>query len=522
MVNFIIRYIKGHKAKSSIIAVALVVLFGMAAQTMLQNNGGGVDVERVPKVSLIKVGEYQVENAQIDVIGEVESLSQVELKSQISERVKEIRVGIGQAVARGQVLVVLEGAQFAAQIDQAQANLEAERVKLLELEGGTRSEEVRLAEVKVANAQLAYEDAEKAMQNTITDAYTKSDDAVRNKIEPLFNTSDLDNPELNFTVTDAQLKIDVEWEHFLLEGTLNDWQTEDTEENLEKTRSFLGKLALAINRADASFTLPQTTLDAWKVNVSSARTSLNGAISAFSGAEEKLQGAQSSLAIAENELALKEAGSTSEQIALQEARVRSAEANVENLETQLDKIILEAPISGVVAGIPVRVGELVNNGEIVISIVNPGSLQVKAYVNSKDLRLILQGAKARIEETGEGVVTRVAPSIDPETKKVEVLIAVVAQNQQSLVIGEFANVKILIDEQLRGSDQFFLPLQAIKVGPENSFVYTVSEEGRIEQHVVILGRVIGSSVEVIDGLTADMEIVFSVRGLDPDEFVEVK
>ena len=279
---------------------------------------------------------------------------------------------------------------------------------------------------------------------------------------------------------------------------------------------------MAVNNINATFTLTQATIDAWKASVSGIRGSVNMSIASFSAAEEKLNNVQSGLTLAEKELVLKKAGSRDDQILSQEARVKSAEALVKNYEAQAARASITSPISGVVSVIPVRVGELINPGQSVISVINPGSSQVKAYINSKDLKLIQQGSRAVIENSIEGVVSKVAPSIDPTTRKIEVIVAVLDQGNSDLVIGQFANVRIQIAEELKQQDLFFLPLQAIKVEPDNAFVYTVDSEQKIVQHRVVLGRVIGDSIEVVEGVERGMVILFSVRGLEVGEKVEVQ
>ena len=534
--NSIRQYIRDHKMKVGLLALAVVVLGGISIRAFGTEQVNPIG-ERVPKVSLLNVDEYQIENGLVDAIGEVEALQQIDLKSQIAERIKSIKVSIGQRVSRGQVLIEFDSTQLQAQLDQGQANLEAEKARLNELEKGTRTEEVQLQEVKVANAKTSLGEAEKSYINATRDSYTKADDIVHNTIDQFFTDIDTIRPITIFPISNPQLKTDLEADRFVLENTLNAWKTlidelseesdfslyaDTTRENLLFLRSFSEDLALAVNNINATFTLTQATIDAWKASVSGIRGSVNMSIASFSAAEEKLNNVQSGLTLAEKELVLKKAGSRDDQILSQEARVKSAEALVKNYEAQAARASITSPISGVVSVIPVRVGELINPGQSVISVINPGSSQVKAYINSKDLKLIQQGSRAVIENSIEGVVSKVAPSIDPTTRKIEVIVAVLDPGNSDLVIGQFANVRIQIAEELKQQDLFFLPLQAIKVEPDNAFVYTVDSEQKIVQHRVVLGRVIGDSIEVVEGVERGMVILFSVRGLEVGEKVEVQ
>ena len=50
----------------------------------------------------------------------------------------------------------------------------------------------------------------------------------------------------------------------------------------------------------------------------------------------------------------------------------------------------------------------------------------------------------------------------------------------------------------------------------------MDSEQKIVQHRVVLGRVIGDSIEVVEGVERGMVILFSVRGLEVGEKVEVQ
>ena len=210
--------------KVGLLALAVVVLGGISIRAFGTEQVNPIG-ERVPKVSLLNVDEYQIENGLVDAIGEVEALQQIDLKSQIAERIKSIKVSIGQRVSRGQVLIEFDSTQLQAQLDQGKANLEAEKARLNELEKGTRTEEVQLQEVKVANAKTSLGEAEKSYINATRDSYTKADDIVHNTIDQFFTDIDTIRPITIFPISNPQLKTDLEADRFVLENTLNAWKT---------------------------------------------------------------------------------------------------------------------------------------------------------------------------------------------------------------------------------------------------------------------------------------------------------
>jgi len=53
ILSFIIRYVRAYKVKSSLIALAMVVLLGMVGQTALQQTDVESAVDRTPRVDLL-------------------------------------------------------------------------------------------------------------------------------------------------------------------------------------------------------------------------------------------------------------------------------------------------------------------------------------------------------------------------------------------------------------------------------------------------------------------------------------
>jgi len=244
--------------------------------------------------------------------------------------------------------------------------------------------------------------------------------------------------------------------------------------------------------------------------------------SLIDGAETGLNNALSALASAQKQLELVKSGASSEQLAAQEARVKLARASLLQVQALFNKTIIRSPISGTLAVLPVRLGELVVPGALVASVVNTDAFEVKTYIESSDLSKVSLGNPAIIENGLEGTITHVAPSIDPSTKKVEVKVIVNQPSESNLVAGQFVNLGILANNGLALTGVYLLPLQAIRTKTDEASVYTVNQNSEIVEHTVILGKILGESVEVIKGIESDMKIISSVRGLQPGQKVSVK
>ena len=497
---------------------------------------------------------------EIPTTGEVEAKSQVELKSQVSAKVNRVNVSLGQFVSTGQTLVGFENGDVFGSFLQAEANLESQLALLAELEGGARDEQLNLAQAATTNAQNGLDSTTNANVTNLNNAYLSGLSAAQSAIttarSTLFSITNLQNAHFADYSQEAvqiaekkQFAIDVlfgepdagRWQNqFIstldggvfgdinqLASTLNPNQPQTDVVLQDALRGVrMVKDLIEFIPTKATFTSAQTA------DLVAQRSAMNGALASLTGAVQGIQAqkagnasalvqAQSALDTAQNQLDLTVAGAADEQITAQRARVKSARGAYTAASAQLSKTTIRAPFSGEVAALDVRVGELVAPGQRVASVVNTTGLQITAFIDARDLGALKSGDKALIKESIEGTVANVAPSIDSNTKKVEVIITVNADSDTSnLVVGDFVNVKLFPSRE-SGENSYRLPLQAVKVIADQGFVYTVSDENVVEEREVVLGRVIGESVEVISGLNGDDTILQSIRGINPGETVDV-
>ena len=237
---------------------------------------------------------------EVNVTGRVKPLRSVDLAFAKTGRINWIRIEIGDRVVRGEALAGLKNSDIEAQLESAKASQRSAEAKLSELLAGTRPEEIRVQEVKVSNAERALEDEEVSVVDVIRDAYTKSDDAVRNKTDQFITNPQSADPDVDFPVTNVQLEINIEAGRVNTEELLSFWNTtladltptselnifiKDGRENLLAVKSFLEAVALAVNSLKASNDFPQATIDTYRSDVAVARTNVNTAISNLSAAD---------------------------------------------------------------------------------------------------------------------------------------------------------------------------------------------------------------------------------------------
>ncbi|MCH8741760.1 efflux RND transporter periplasmic adaptor subunit [Patescibacteria group bacterium] len=465
---------------------------------------------------------------EVSVTGKVKPVESVDLAFEKSGKVNQVLVKVGQKVETGQILIVLESAELLAQLREAEANVKIQLAKLDELKQGTQPEEIQVQETKVAGAKVALEDAKKNLLDKLQDAYTKADDAIRNKVDQFFTNPLTHTPQLALITIDYQLKTDIEGRRSVLEPVLKTWQVslanltlnsdftlylEVANKNLEQIKSFLNKVALAVNNPNNLVSgLGESIPASWKSDISTARSNINTAISNFTAAEEKLKKAGSDHAIAEQELTLKKAGTIKEQIVTQEAQLEKSKANSQYYQTQLVKTILRSPFDGIVVTQNAKVGEIVSANSNIVSIISEAEFEIEANVPEADIAKIKVDNIARLtlDAYGQDIIFQARIiKIDPA----ETIIEGVTTYKITLQFGTenerirssmTANIDILTNMR---KGVIAIPQRAI-ITKDKEKIVRVIRDNRIEEIKVETG-LIGKNgmVEIIQGLSEGNQII---------------
>lgn len=135
------------------LAVAAVVAIGAVAAIvpyLLHSRAPLVQVARV-MAAQSPTGE---DNAVVlNATGYIIAHHQIQVASKVNGKVAWIGVDEGSEVKKGEVLVRLEDTEYRAQVEQAKGNLANLQAKLLELEHGSRPQEITQADANLLQAQ---------------------------------------------------------------------------------------------------------------------------------------------------------------------------------------------------------------------------------------------------------------------------------------------------------------------------------------------------------------------------------
>jgi membrane fusion protein (multidrug efflux system) len=185
-----------------------------------------------------------------------------------------------------------------------------------------------------------------------------------------------------------------------------------------------------------------------------------------------------------------------------------AKAAVELASVQLDKTKIVAPFSGIVGLRQVSVGEYITAGKALVNLEAIDPIKADFRVPEKFLPAIKVGQNIRIGvdafpgETFDGKVYAIDPRIDVAGRSLLVR-AKVPNKDQQLRPGLFARVTVLLKLK---EDALTVPEQAIVPQGDSQYVFKIND-GKVKLTKVTLGMRRSGRVEILDGLSANDEVV---------------
>jgi HlyD family secretion protein len=137
--------------RTIVVGIAIVVLLGLGALTYRLFGSSAPEVETA-RATVESSGDPTA-GTVLAATGYIVAHHKIEANSKVTGRVAWIGVEKGDHVQEGQVLVRLEDQEFRAQYDQAAGAAESARAQLLELEHGSRPEEIQQSDHNLNEAK---------------------------------------------------------------------------------------------------------------------------------------------------------------------------------------------------------------------------------------------------------------------------------------------------------------------------------------------------------------------------------
>lgn len=478
----------------SLAAVILLLIVGVVFHIVSKDTVEEVVEVKLPVVTVATIASLESQSS-FAVTGTVSAISEARLQTETGGRVTSVSVQLGDAVKAGAVLATIENA--------------SERAALLQAEGAY--------DAAVASSQqgtAALSEAENSVKNAYRDAFTASDTVVRSLVEELFSNPRTMNPSFRMdgngnapTLNDTLVSIETMLTEWSINASMPTADAEallvDAEANVRAISDFVATLSLIVSEEDANSVFTEADLALYKTRFAGARASLDGTLASLSGVRSNYE---------QTVIAASNVGPS-----LSDAQIKSALGTLRAAQANYEKTLVRTPISGVVNAIYIKAGEYVSPSAPAVIVANNNALVISTMLGANDADVIELGEEVRINDVTTGIVTEIAPAVDPISGKKEIKIT--ASDDAALENGSTVSVAF----QRAGEDDGMIsvPLAALKITASGPVAFSVSSENTLVVNPVVLGPILGDMVIIEKGLTKDSVIVVDVRGLQEGEKVEI-
>lgn len=189
-----------------------------------------------------------------------------------------------------------------------------------------------------------------------------------------------------------------------------------------------------------------------------------------------------------------------------------AQLDVQHAQSALDATMLIAPISGTVAALDLNVGEQAGTSSVITISQLSQPYTVDAYLDEADWGMAKVGNKVNVtfdllpEQTFPGTVTLVYPELSPsfESSLVHLVVQLDQSLSQNLPAGTGATVEV-VGGEARGV--ILVPVGAIQKTESGGYVVHVIQNGQQVEQEVQLGLQGDSYAEIKSGLEAGEVVV---------------
>lgn len=197
-----------------------------------------------------------------------------------------------------------------------------------------------------------------------------------------------------------------------------------------------------------------------------------------------------------------------------QAQVTAQLAQAGAARTQSDFYLVRAPFAGVVAEVPVTLGDMAMPGRPLVTLYDPAALRITAAVPQTVASQLQAGQLPRAEVPGLPATQQwitpsrlqTLPTVDAATHTVQ-LRADLPPGATGVAPGMFARLWLPLKNVASASASLTVPAQAIVRRAEMTGLYVLDAQGHPVLRQVRLGRAEGGQVEVLTGLMPGERVV---------------
>jgi multidrug efflux pump subunit AcrA (membrane-fusion protein) len=507
-------------AQVIVVIVILAVIGGIIV--LARGNTSTADSNALPTVSVASIDSFGGSSDGVSVLGTVQSVSEADLLAQSGGTVQAVHTTLGANVDAGFVIAELDSSSAAAAVLQAQGAYDA----ALAAEQATS--------LQSQNSTVSLTQAQATVRNTYQSTYVSLDSALTDDVGVFFGAATPVGPAL--LINPLYTQDTLPRERAAISGLMDQWQASLASESTTDPLTLLTNAQTDLTTVNTFLTAlanlsSQTAADATPAQLASlatARATVATLIANITAAQTAYNASVTAAAVGQTQSGTSaDTGVTSS-----EANVEEALGGLRSAQAAYEKTVIRAPISGTINYLPIKVGDYVTLNQHVATVARNNALEIVTYLSQDDRDRVAVGDTLTIDGTYKGVVTTIAPALDPTTKQIEVDIAVT--DNADLVNGQ--SVQVALPTLIPSADTastttatttqasaatVLLPLTAVKLLPNEQDIFTVDSTGHLVAHQVQITNVIGDRIQVTTPLAGNVEIVTDARGLSAGDAVLV-
>lgn len=480
--------------------VALILIGGAIYFSRSKEVRGAADVR--PEVKVGRVIDL-MGGSTLSAVAHIRSMSEAKISADSGGRVTRIAASLGDRVSAGQVLAEMENASQRAVVLQAQGALEA--VKAVNTNTDVLLDSAKNAALSALLS--AYATAQSAVHDTIDDTFTNPESGSRKYT--VLTTRSQDKMLLENTRGDLSviLKRESAMSGSLTVNSELGIELTRAETDLRAIRTFLDTDIMVLSAGIPSPEISQSMITGYVTDATAARTAITASISSMVSTKNGLQVASNNSGGAGT-------------ISSSGAALKQAQGLYDASLASLEKTIIRSPIRGTLNNFTIKLGDYLTASQEVAIVSNNGTLEAVTSVIEGDRFRISVGQTVTFDGGTTGTITKIAPALDPVSRRIEVRISLSAAAAKVLTNGSSVHVAFAAASPMTGAP-LSVPITALRMEADRTIVFLVID-GKLTAQEIKVGTISGDFVQVSEGLAADTEIVADARGLKEGEEVVVK
>lgn len=194
-----------------------------------------------------------------------------------------------------------------------------------------------------------------------------------------------------------------------------------------------------------------------------------------------------------------------------QATLQQANAEVDGIRATIAKKIIRAPFSGRLGIRQVDQGQLLREGDGIVSLQAFGPIFVNFLLPQRQIFQITTGTRVRVTADArpdtviEGSITAINPEVDAATRNIQIQ-ATVPNADELLRPGMYVTIDVVLAAR---NNVLTIPATAALYAPYSDSVFVVEPDKTLRQQFVRLGEKRGDYIAVLSGLQENETVVSS-------------